>query len=281
MLGFSGTLTATRSAVAEMSGTFVGFGRAVVAAVLALAVIAVRREPAPERRYWAAIARTSLGIVIGFPVLSALAVRAVPASHAQVFVGLTPFATALMAAWRFGERLPRVFWLSAVGGAISVAIFGFTYAGGAVHGADVLLLAAVLLVGFGYAEGARLARAIGGFRVVCWALVVALPLTLPVTLVALWDAAWVSVASVRAWSGFAYVSVISMFLAFFAWYRGLALGSIARTSQVQLAMPALGVLWAKLVLGEAIGVGTIVAGCLVVVFAVLAQSTTLGAQRGS
>lgn len=271
MLGFSLTTTATRAAVTEMDGAFVGIGRGAIAGVLALMVLGLRREPLPARRHWAALGRTALGIVLGFPLLSALAVRSVPAAHAQVFLGLIPFATALMSALRFGERPSRLFWAAATGGAGSILVFGWNHAGGGVALPDLLLVLAVVLAGYGYAEGGRLARELGGFRVISWALVAALPITLPGTLVTLGRASWLLAASPRAWSGLAYVSVISMFLAFFAWYRGLSMGSIARTSQVQLAMPVLGVLWAHVLLGERLDAATIVCGMFVVGFALLAQ----------
>jgi drug/metabolite transporter (DMT)-like permease len=271
MLGFSFTTTATRAAVTEMSSTFVGLGRAFAAGLLAVLVLAIRRDAWPRSKHFPALVRTAFGIVVGFPVLSALALRAVPASHAQVFLGLTPIATALMATLRFGERHGRWFWFAAAGGAGSILVFGWTYTGGGVSWPDSLLIAAVLLVGFGYAEGARLARELGGFRVIAWSLVFALPITLPVTLFELARAPWLGAASARAWAGFGYVSCISMFLAFLAWYRGLSLGGTARMSQVQLAMPVLGVLWAKLFLREELDTGTLVCGAFVVGFALLAQ----------
>jgi drug/metabolite transporter (DMT)-like permease len=270
MLGFSLTLTATRAAVADMSGLFVGFGRAVVAATLALLVLWFRGESLPERRHIAPLARTALGVVIGFPALSALALGSVPASHAQVFLGLSPIVTAAMAVLRAGERPPRAFWFSAVSGAASIAVFGWFSAGSGVRAADLLLVLAVVLVGFGYAEGGQLARELGGLQVVSWALVVALPVTLPVTVWSLLHSNFAQV-SLRAWSGFAYVSVISMYLAFVAWYRGLALGKIARLSQVQLAMPVLGVCWAALLLHEKLGASTLLSGTAVIACSLLAQ----------
>lgn len=270
MLGFSLTLTATRAAVGEMNSLLVGFGRAVVAAALALSVLWFRGEALPERRHLGPLARTALGVVIGFPALSALALRSVPASHAQVFLGLSPIATAAMAVLRAGERPPRAFWLSALAGAASIAVFGWFSAGNGVRAADLLLVLAVLLVGFGYAEGGQLARELGGLRVVSWALVIALPVTVPVSI---WSLLHASVAhvSLRAWSGFAYVSVISMYLAFVAWYRGLGLGKIAQLSQVQLAMPVLGVCWAALLLHERLALPTLLSGAAVIVCSLLAQ----------
>jgi drug/metabolite transporter (DMT)-like permease len=272
MLGFSFTLTATRAAVGEMSGVFVGCGRAVVAAALALVVLAVRRDPFPSRKHWAPLVRTALGVVIGFPTLSALALTSVPASHAQVFLGLSPIATAAMAVLRAGERPPRAFWGSALAGAVAVSVFGWLHAGGGLRLADALLVVAVVLVGFGYAEGGQLARELGGLRVVSWALIVSLPITLPATLWAMVDESFEHV-SARALYGFLYVSLFSMYLAFVAWYRGLSLGKIARLSQVQLAMPVLGVGWAALFLNENVELSTVLSGAAVIGCSLWAQRT--------
>lgn len=269
MVGFSLTLTATRAAVPELGGVFVGFGRAVIAAALALCAIGMLGLSLPKREHVGALLRTAIGIVVGFPALTAIALRTAPASHAQVFVGLSPLATALVAASRGGERLPASFWRAASLGALSVLLFGWLHAGGSVSSADALLVAAVALVGFGYAEGGRLAREIGGLNVVCWALVLALPVTLPVTLWSMHDLSSLRSASWKAISGFAYVSIVSMFLAFVAWYRGLGMGGVARTSQVQLVMPLLGLGWAALFLGEHLELRTLLASALVSVFAFL------------
>lgn len=279
MVGFSLTLTATRAAVPELGGVFVGFGRAVIAAVLALAAIAFLGLGLPRREHVGPLLRTALGIVVGFPALTAIALRTAPASHAQVFVGLSPLATALVAASRGGERLPASFWRAAALGALCVLVFGWLHTGGTLSSADALLVAAVALVGFGYAEGGRLARDIGGLSVVCWALVLALPVTLPVTLWSMHDLTGLRSASWKALSGFAYVSIVSMFLAFVAWYRGLGIGGVARTSQVQLVMPLLGLGWAALFLGERLELPTLLASVLVSAFAFLGNLTRSSTAR--
>ncbi|HET9960431.1 MAG TPA: DMT family transporter [Polyangiaceae bacterium] len=263
MLGFSCTLTATRLAVTEMNGLFVGAGRAVVAAVLSALLLTYQRAPWPEPRHWRPLTLTALGVVIGFPTLSAVALRSVPASHAQIFVGLSPLATALFASLRVNERPSRRFWYSASLGGCCVLIFGWVHAGGQLAWADLLLLAAVALVGLGYAEGGQLAKELGGARVVCWALLVALPVSTPV---ALWGLLHTRLDQItwRSSLGFAYVSVISMWLAFFAWYRGLAQGGVARASQIQLLMPVLGILWAGILLGEHLDESTLLACAAVV-----------------
>ncbi len=155
-----------------------------------------------------------------------------------------------MAVLRAGERPGRRFWLAAGAGALAVALFAATSTGASGLGpADAELLAAVVLCGLGYAEGGALSRELGGARTICWALVLALPVTVPVTVLAAGDLH----AAATAWLGFAYVGTVSMFLGFFAWYAGLARGGVARIGQVQLAQPVLSLGWAALVLGESIG----------------------------
>ncbi len=248
VLGFSFTLPATRLAVEGLDPWFVAFGRAVVAGVLALAWLRAGRAPRPDAKQWQRLALVAGGVVIGFPLLTSLALREVPASHAIVTVGLLPVATAVAAVLRAGERPPRAFWAAVGAGTLAVVAFALAGGAGSLAAADAGLLLAVVVCAVGYAEGAVVARELGGARTICWALVLALPLTVPVA--ALTAGALRAPAS--AWLGFAYVALVSMFLAFFAWYAGLARGGVARIGQVQLAQPVLGLGWAALVLGEAV-----------------------------
>ena len=192
----------------------------------------------------------ALGVVFGFPLCSAVALRSVPAVHALVIVGLVPMATALLAVLRNGERPSAKFWVASSLGAVSVFAFGFTQAQLHVVAADGWMLAAVFSAAFGYSEGARLTPRLGGWRVISWALVLALPLSLGLSLWAVAVRPLPALISWRAWMGLGYVGVFSMYLGFFAWYRGLTRTSIARASQVQLAQPVLGFLWSWLLLGE-------------------------------
>ncbi|MCC7023035.1 MAG: DMT family transporter [Thermomicrobiales bacterium] len=262
VLAFSVTLPATRAAVPELGGTTVGLGRAIVAALLAAALLVARRERPPGRRYWGGLAIVALGVVIGFPLLSAIALEFVPASHGAVVVGLLPAMTAVMAVARGGERPPLAFWLACLAGVVAVLIFAAVQGAGRPQAADLLLLVAVLAAGIGYAEGGKLSRDLGGWQVICWALLLAAPLL--VVPVGLSIARHGLSASSGAWLGFAYVAVVSMFLGFFAWYRGLALGGIARVGQMQLLQPVLTLIWAALFLGEAIDLPTALAALLVV-----------------
>ena len=273
VLAFSLTLPATRVSVAELDGTFVGLGRAVVAAVLAAAVLLYAREPVPDRRYWGRICVVVVGVVIGFPLFTALALRELSSAHSAVIVGMLPAATAVMAVLRAGERPSRAFWVSCLLGLISVLVFAAVEGAGRPRMADVFVLLAVLLCSVGYAEGGALAREMGGWRVISWALVFAAPVVLPVVLLALWSSGISEGLSggVGAWLGFAYVSVVSMFLGFFAWYGGLAAGGVARTSQIQLSQPILTLLWSSLLLGEEIGAPTLIVASLVLCSVALTQ----------
>lgn len=262
VLSFSLTLPATKLAVADLDGTVVGLGRALVAAALAAAVLLVRRERLPSREQLRGLAIVGAGVVVGFPLLSAWAIERVDAAHGAVLTGLLPIATAVGAVVLAGERPSLAFWLASLAGLGAVLLFAASMGGGAPQLADLLLLAAVAAAGLGYAEGGRLARGLGGWQVICWALLfsapfVAVPVGLRLAAVGL-------SAGPGAWLSFAYVSVVSMFLGFFAWYRGLAIGGIARVGQLQLAQPVLTLLWSVLLLGEQVSLPTILAALAVI-----------------
>ena len=259
---FSVTLPATRVAVAHLDPVFVGLGRAVLAALLAALALAAARSPRPRGRQWRDLAVVALGVVVGFPLLSAYAMRHVDASHGAVVIGLLPLATAAAGAWIAHERPTARFWRwSALGSAVVVA-FALHRGGGAPHVADLLLVGAVGAAAIGYAQGAALARTLGGWQVISWALV----LSAPALAVPAWFAVGPSAAQApwTAWAGFAYVSLVSMYLGFFAWYRGLAQGGIAAVGQVQLLQPFLTILFSTLLLGEALDPLTFAAAGLVI-----------------
>lgn len=261
VLAFSFTLPATRLAVSELDGVFVGLGRAVVAAVLAAFLLGAARQKWPPLRLWPRLATVAFGVVIGFPLFSALALTQVPAAHGAVIVGLMPIATALMAVLRAGERPSGAFWIASLIGLMAVLSFAVVQGAGRPQLADGLILVAVFLGALGYAEGGALARELGGWQVISWALVLAAPLLFPLVAVRVWQTGLS--AGPGAWLGFAYISVVSMFLAFFAWYRGLALGGVARVGQVQLVQPILTLLWSALFLGEQVSSITIAAAAAV------------------
>lgn len=248
VLIFSGTLPATRVAVITFDPVFVTFARAAIAGVLAALILLALRQPRPAHGDERALLVVALGVVIGFPLLLALALRHVNAAHATVFVGLLPMTTVIFGVLR-GDKNPRgLFWLFSLSGSLVVAGFAMGQGTGVSVSGDLLMLAAVIVCGMGYAEGARLARSMGGWQVICWALVLALPLMLPLSLWMLpgnfQQAAWPALLSLG------YVSLFSMLLGFFFWYHGLALGGIASISQLQLLQPFFGLALAALLLGE-------------------------------
>ena len=269
VLGFSFSLPATRLAVEDLDPWFVTFARAVAAAALAALYLVAIRAPRPTRAQWPSLAIVAGGAVVGFPLLTGLALVTSEAQHGAVVVALLPAATALAAVARAGERPGALFWIAAVAGLLVVLAFTVAGASGAITGADIFLLGAVAVCAVAYAEGGALSRELGGAQTICWALVLSVPVTLPIAAV---GAATTSLhAGPDAWLGLAYVSVISMFLGFFAWYAGLARGGVARVGQVQLLQPLLTFAWAGLLLGEHVGLGTVLAAAGVLASVVVTQ----------
>ncbi|RYF42979.1 MAG: DMT family transporter [Comamonadaceae bacterium] len=258
---FALTLPMTRLAVGtpeapQMSGVFIALGRAVVAAGLSALFLLATRAPLPRRAEWLPLAITSAGVVFGFPLFTSVAMRYVEAVHASVIVGVLPLATAAVGAWLHRQRPSAGFWICAGLGSALVVGFAVLRSGSsglAIHPADGLLLAAMGCAAVGYGYGARLSQHMRAEHVICWALVIALPLTLPAALLSRPQAT----VAASAWWGFAYVAVFSMWLGFFAWYRGLALGGTVRVSQVQLVQPFLGMLFAVPLLGETLDAVTL------------------------
>jgi len=269
VLGFSFSLPATRLAVADLDPFLVAFGRAVVAGTLSVALLAATRAPRPTAAQWRSLALVSVGVVVGFPLCTSLALHHVPASHGAVVVGVLPAMTAAAAVLRAGERPSPRFWVGALAGLAAVVTFALTQGAGGLAAPDAELLLAVLLCAVGYAEGGRLSRELGGARTICWALVLSLPVTTTISAIALADHG--AHAGATAWLGFAYVSLVSMFVAFFAWYAGLARGGVAKIGQVQLAQPILGLLWAAAILGEHVGPATVAAALAVLACVVATQ----------
>ena len=270
VLAFSCTLPATTFALRGFGPYTIGVGRAAIAVLLAVAALRMTRATRPRGAQWVSLAVVAGGVVFGFPVLSTLALgHGSSASHAAVVIGLLPVATAVFAVVRAGERPSWMFWTASVAGAACIVVFTLRNGPGRFSAADVLLFGALLTAGLGYAEGGRLAREMPGRAVVSWALVLAAPITVPMTAVLL-------VAEPPRWSGpalagLAYLSVVSMFLGFFAWYAGLARAGVARAGQVQLAQPLLTLLWSWLLLGEHAGMSSLVAAAGVLACVLLAQ----------
>lgn len=247
---FSGSLPATRLAVVDFSPLFLTSARAVIAAVIGGAFLAAHRQVRPAAGDLLSLAIVALGVVVGFPLLTGLALQHITAAHSIVFIGLLPLATAIFGVVRAGERPKPAFWLFSCLGAATVAGFALSRsAGGAIAG-DLLMIGAVVLCGLGYEEGARLSRRLGGWQVISWALLLALPPMAAIALAVRPDH-WNGIG-LPAWVSLGYVSVFSMLVGFVFWYRGLALGGIAGVGQLQLLQPFLGLMLAAVVLGETI-----------------------------
>jgi drug/metabolite transporter (DMT)-like permease len=273
---FSMTFPATTAAEHSFGPVVVGVGRAVPAAVLAAAVLRGRGERLlPPRALLPRMVVVALTVGVGFGLLSALALRHVSSVHGAVLTGLIPAATAGMAVLRAGER-PRPAYWAALGLGLAVVIgFAVAAGGGRLRAGDVILLGAITVAGLGYAEGGALAREHDGWRVICWALILALPVSLPVTA---WAAATEPLRPVTpsAVAGLAYVSVISMCVGFLAWYQGLARGGVARVGRVQLAQPALTLIWSALLLGEHVSWLTAAAAAAVIAVTAVGRNARVG-----
>lgn len=262
VLIFSASLPATRVAVMAFDPIFLSAARACIAGLLGGGFLLVLREPRPTRTDLAPLAITALGVVVGFPLLTALALQHINSARSIVFIGLLPLATALFAVIRDGARPRPAFWLfSGLGSAL---VAGFAYLGS--HAAsttgDLLMLAAIVLCGLGYAEGAKLSRKLGGWQVISWALVLSLPITLPLTM-ALSPESLAGIG-LPAWIGLGYVSLFSMLIGFVFWYRGLAQGGTAAVGQLQLLQPFFGLCLAALLLGEHVSLAMAVVTAAVV-----------------
>lgn len=262
---FSGSLPATRLAVMEFDPVFLTMIRAAIAASLGLCLLWWFKANRPARTQWVPLALVALGVVIGFPLLTALALQYVTSAHSIVFIGLLPLATAVFGVLRGGERPRPVFWLFSILG--SVLVMGYAVAQGlsAAPAGDLLMLLAVLVCGLGYAEGATLSRSLGGWQVICWALVVAMPVVLPLSL--LLAPPSVRGISLPAWLSLGYVALFSMLIGFVFWYRGLAQGGIAAVGQLQLLQPFFGLALAAGLLHEQVSLGMVlvtvaVIGCV-------------------
>jgi drug/metabolite transporter (DMT)-like permease len=265
VIAFSLTLPATRAAVASLDPLFVSSGRAVVAALLAIIFLWLGKHRKPTKAEFKSLLVIASGVVFGFPFFTAWAMRYTSASHGGVVLGILPLATAATGAIFSRERPSKAFWFAATAGSALVVSFSLMRSHGAIELADLALVAAVIFAAIGYAVGAQLAKTLGGLQVISWALVIALPFTLvPAILTA--PASFVLPGPV--WMGFVYASVVSQYLGFLPWYKGLALGGTARVGQTQLLQPFFTLFAAALLLGENIDAMTI--GFAILVFVVVA-----------
>ncbi len=276
VLIFSGSLPATRIAVLDIDPLFLTLARATIAGLLGAALLLLLREKRPARNDLLPLAIVSLGVVVGFPLLTALALQHITSAQSICFVGLLPLATAIFGILRGGERPRATFWIFSGAGGALVAGFALVQGGGASPVGSLLMIGAIVACGLGYAEGAKLSRRLGGWQVISWALVLSLPLTAGLMLLNL-PASWSGIGT-PAWLSLAYVSLFSMLIGFVFWYRGLALGGIAGVSQLQLLQPFFGLMLAALLLNEAVGWGMV--GVNVAVIACVAGAKRF-AQPGS
>ncbi|MGP9418586.1 DMT family transporter [Pseudomonas reactans] len=266
MVIFSGSLPATRVAVLEFDPLFLTAIRALIAGVLGAAMLLLTAQKRPQKQDIIPLILVALGVVIGFPLLTALALQHTTSAHSLVYIGLLPLATACFGVLRGGERPRPAFWAFSVLGSLLVAAFALSQGSGSSWLGDLFMLAAVVLCGLGYAEGAVLTRKLGGWQVICWALVISLPVALALA----WYAAPASwpVASPQAWASLGYVSIFSMLIGFIFWYRGLSMGGIAAVGQLQLLQPFFGLALAGWLLQETIqpSMIAVMAGVLACVF---------------
>ncbi|PTM90132.1 DMT family transporter [Mycoplana dimorpha] len=247
---FSGSLPATRVAVMQFDPVFLTVARAAIAGVLALGLMLLLKQKRPSRSEFGSLLIVAAGVVIGFPLLTALALQHVTAAHSIVFIGLLPLATAIFAVIRGGERPEPAFWLFAIIGSSLVAGFALVQGITASPVGDLLMLAATILCGLGYAEGGKLSRTLGGWQVICWALVLSLPLMIVVTITTM-PATFTGIET-PALISLAYVSLFSMLIGFVFWYRGLSQGGIAAVGQLQLLQPFFGLALAATLLNESV-----------------------------
>lgn len=278
VLAFSLSLPTTQVAVVQLGPVFATAGRAVAAALLAGVYLFWRRARLPARALLPGLLVVAAGVVVGFPLFTALALQRIDSAHGAVIVGLLPAATAVLGVLRTGERPSRAFWVACAAGALAVGVFAVVRGAGLPTTADGLTVLAVLAAAVGYAEGARLAPLLGSDQVICWALLLSLPVALPFLVVDV--VRTTPTADVAGWSCFAYTAAVSMFLGFFAWYRGLALGGVAKVSQVQLIQPLLTVAESVVLFGQRLEPAAIVTAVVVLACVAAAQRTRVVPAQG-
>lgn len=263
VLIFSGSLPATRVAVSGFDPYFLTAARAVLAAVLACLLLGLMKQRRPSVSDLKSLAVVALGVVIGFPLLTALALEHITAAHSIVFIGLLPLMTAAFGVVRGGERPAPLFWLFSILGSAAVVGFALSQSADASLTGDAFMLAAIVACGLGYAEGAQLSRRLGGWQVISWALILSLPFMAGLAAVTYPQS--FSDLELPVWLSLAYVSVFSMLVGFVFWYRGLAIGGTAGVGQLQLLQPFFGLILAAFLLAEPIAPSMIGVTILVVI----------------
>jgi drug/metabolite transporter (DMT)-like permease len=262
VLAFGLTLPAVRYVIDYFDPLFIALGRAVVAGIVALILLVLSKQPLPNKKQGLQLVVIALGVVIGFPVLSTWAMQTVPASHGGVVLGIAPLATAVVGVLISNDRPSIGFWLAGIAGSVMVVIYSLQSGGGVFQLGDIALLGAILSAAIGYAMGGQLSKALGGWQVICWALVISLPfISVPA-----WQYMPTNMAQIpnNIWLGFLYLALVSQLFAFFVWNKGLALGGVARVSQTQLVQPFVTIIASVLLLNETLDTATIVFALLVV-----------------
>jgi drug/metabolite transporter (DMT)-like permease len=262
VLAFGLTLPAVRYVIDYFDPLFIALGRAVVAGIVALILLVLSKQPLPDKKQGLQLVVIALGVVIGFPVLSTWAMQTVPASHGGVVLGIAPLATAVVGVLISNDRPSIGFWLAGIAGSVMVVIYSLQSGGGAFQMGDIALLGAILSAAIGYAMGGQLSKVLGGWQVICWALVISLPfISVPA-----WQYMPTNMAQIpnNIWLGFLYLALVSQLFAFFVWNKGLALGGVARVSQTQLVQPFVTIIASVLLLNETLDTTTIVFALLVV-----------------
>ncbi|AJA70681.1 hypothetical protein HMPREF9713_00424 [Myroides odoratimimus CCUG 12700] len=255
VLLFSGSMPATKVAVLELDPIFVTAARAGIAGILALLCLLVFKEKRPTKKQLLPLFIVAIGGVIGFPLLSALALQYITSAHSLVFLGTLPMCTAVFAVWRGGEKPKPIFWLFSILGCLLVVGFAFLQGVTSSPIGDILMLLAILLCGLSYAEGAKLSKSLGGWQVISWAVVLSLPVSIPIMLITAPEVP--SLISTEAWIGVSYLGIFSMFVGFVFWYKGLAQGGIASVGQLQLLQPFFGLALAASLLNEQVSTAMI------------------------
>ena len=270
---FSITLPMTRIAVTQMSPVFVSFGRAAIAGLLAIFVLIYQRAARPKGSDWGWLLGTIIGVVFGFPLFSSIAMKTVAAAHGAIITGLLPLATIVAGTLLIGERPSVKFWIWALLGSTLVVYFALLRGGGQPVSGDWAMVAAILLGALGYACGGNLSKKLGGIQTICWALVLSLPVNLVVTALT-WEPQYLQ-ADPITWIGLGYVSIFSMFIGFFFWYAGLALGGIAKIGQVQLIQPFLTVTFATLINREPLEITTMLFALAVILTVAMGRKSVV------
>jgi drug/metabolite transporter (DMT)-like permease len=276
VMGFAITLPATRVLVQYVDPVFAGMSRICGAGALAAILLAYFRQPLPNRRQFSQLAVVALGVVVGFPILSSLAMSGMKAIHGGVVVGILPLVTAALGALIFGERPSAVFWIMGAIGSAIVLTFVAIGGGATFSFADIFLMGAILSAGLGYSVGGNLAKSLGGWQVICWALLITLPFVLIPTL----SMAGKNLAALPplGWGALFYLILVSQLLGFFAWYKGMSIGGIARVSQVQLLQPFFTIAVSAVLLGEKLEPRTMIFALLIVFTVALGRRATVKPQ---